>query len=65
MLADPPADEIGVLLQASAVLSEFMAAGKMDSADVIASIRDRYERGTRAVGPTADRFIAVSPPTAN
>jgi len=42
VLADPPGGEVGVLLQASAVLSEFMAVGKMRS-DAIATIRDRYE----------------------
>jgi hypothetical protein len=42
MLTDPPAGEIGVLMQASALLSEFMAADKMDAPGVINLIRDRH-----------------------
>lgn len=64
VLANPPGDEVGVLLQASAVLSEFMAAGRMRSADVIASIRDRYERDLELLVHRLI-LIAVSPPTAS
>jgi hypothetical protein len=64
VLANPPADEIGVLLQASAVLSEFMAAGKMDSADVITSIRERYENDLELLVRRLI-LISVSPPTAS
>ena len=64
VLANPPGDEIGVLLQASAVLSEFMAAGKMRSADVIAIIRDRYEKDLELLVRRLI-LIAVSPPTAS
>ncbi len=42
MLADPPAGEIGVLMQASALLSEFMAAEKMAAPGVINIIHDRH-----------------------
>jgi hypothetical protein len=64
ILANPPGDEVGVLLQASAVLSEFMAAGKMRSADAIASIRDRYEKDLELLVRRLI-LISVSPPTAS
>jgi hypothetical protein len=57
VLANPPANEISVLLQASAVLSEFMAAGKMDSPAVITSIRNRYEKDLELL---VRRLILVS-----
>lgn len=62
ILADSPADEIGVLLQASALLSEFMAAGKMEMPDVIASVRDRHSKEMELL---VRRLILVSvaPPT--
>jgi hypothetical protein len=63
VLANPPGGEIGVLLQASAVLSEFIAAGKMRPADVIATIRDRYEVDLELLVRRLT-LIAVSPPTA-
>lgn len=44
MLTDPPAGEIGVLMQASALLSEFMTADKMDAPGVIDTIRDNYSQ---------------------
>jgi hypothetical protein len=62
VLATPPGDEIGVLLQASALLSEFMAAGKMRSADVITTIRDRYERNLELLVRRLI-LISVSPPS--
>jgi hypothetical protein len=61
VLAGPPPDETGVLLQASAVLSEFMAADKLGSADVIARIRDRYQRELELLVRRLI-IIAVSPP---
>jgi hypothetical protein len=64
LLANPPGDEIGVLLQASAVLSEFMAAGKMRSAEVITTIRDRYEEDLDLLVRRLI-LISVSPPTAS
>jgi hypothetical protein len=63
VLANPPADEVSVLLQASAVLSEFMAAGKMRSADVVAAIHGRYERDLDLLVRRLI-LIAVSPPSA-
>jgi hypothetical protein len=64
VLANPPGDEIGVLLQASAVLSEFMAAGKMHSADVIETIRSRYGRDLELLVRRLI-LISASPPTAS
>ncbi len=64
VLANHPADEVGVLLQASAVLSEFMAAGKTGSADVITGIRDRYEKDLELLVRRLI-LISVSPPTAS
>lgn len=64
VLANLPADEVGVLLQASAVLSEFMAVAKMGSADVIPSIRYRYEKDLELLVRRLI-LISVSPPTAS
>ena len=64
VLANPPAGEIGVLLQASAVLSEFMAAGKMGSGEVITTIRERYEKDLDLLVQRLI-LIAVTPPTAS
>ena len=62
ILTDPPADEVGVLLQASALLSELMAADKMRTADVTASILDRYKGGMDLL---VRRLVLISfaPPT--
>jgi len=62
ILADPPADEIGVLMQASALMSEFMAAGKMDMRDVTDSIRTRYRREMELLVRRLI-LISVAPPT--
>lgn len=62
VLADQAPDEIGVLLQASAVLSEFMAAGKFGSADVVAGIRGRYQEELELLVRRLI-IISVSPPT--
>ena len=62
ILADTPADEIAVLMQASALLSEFMAAGKMDSRDIVASIRDRYSKEMELLVRRLS-LICVAPPT--
>jgi hypothetical protein len=63
ILAEPPADEIGVLLQASALLSEFMAAGQMGLFEV-GSIRDRHEKELELLVRRLI-LIGVSPPTAS
>ena len=62
ILADTPADEIAVLMQASALLSEFMAAGKMASPDIIDSIRARHSTQMELL---VRRLIlmSVAPPT--
>ena len=57
ILADTPADEIAVLMQASALLSEFMAAGKMGSRDIVATIRDPLQQGDGTAGPAADTHL--------
>jgi hypothetical protein len=62
ILAEPPADEIGVLVQASALLSEFMAAGQMGLFEV-GSIRDRHEKDLELLVRRLI-LIGVSPPTA-
>jgi len=62
ILADRPADEIGVLMQASALLSEFMAAGKMGSADIIATIRERHREELELLVRKLI-LISVAPPT--
>jgi hypothetical protein len=62
LLAEPPADEVGVLMQASALLSQFTAAERMGSADSVGRIRDRH-------GPELEVLvnrlilISVAPPT--
>jgi hypothetical protein len=63
ILKDPAHDEIGVLIQASALLSAFLSAGKVDTVGTsITSIGDRY-------GKELDQLvrrlilIAVAPPT--
>jgi hypothetical protein len=62
ILADKPADEITVLMQASALLSEFMAAGKMRSPDIIASIQERYGKEMELLVRRLI-LICVAPPT--
>jgi hypothetical protein len=59
ILADPPADDVGVLIQASALLSEFVAADKMDMTDVI---RDRYKNEMELLVRRLI-LISVAPPT--
>jgi hypothetical protein len=63
ILKDPPGGEVGVLMQASALLSAFRAADKMHAdARSVASIRERYRD---ELGPLVHRLIliAVGPPT--
>jgi hypothetical protein len=62
ILADPPADEVGVLMQASALMSEFMAAGKMGMRDVTDGIRTRYHREMELLVRRLI-LISVAPPT--
>jgi len=62
ILADSPADEIGVLMQASALLSQFMAAGKMEMRDITASVRDRH-RTEMDLLVRRLILVSVAPPT--
>lgn len=63
VLQDPNPGETGVLIQASALLSAFTAAAKMDTGGLsVNSIRDRYEE---EIGRLVRRliFVSVGPPT--
>ena len=62
ILSDPPAGEIGVLMQASALVSQYMAVGKMDEPRAVADISNRYSQEIELLGR---RLILVSfaPPT--
>jgi hypothetical protein len=62
LLTDPPADEIGVLMQASALVSQFMAADKMDMPNTITAIRDRYSKEMELLVRRLI-LISVAPPT--
>jgi hypothetical protein len=62
ILSDQPSGEIGVLLQASALLSEFMAADKMNRPGIVASIRDRYSDDLELLVRRLI-LISVAPPT--
>jgi hypothetical protein len=64
LLQGPPADEIGALTQASAVLAAFQATGKMDTKGLSEdAVRDRFSED---LGRLVRRLVAVSgsPPTA-
>lgn len=63
ILKDPPVDDIGVLIQASALLSAFQAAGKMDrNGTSVERVRTRYRE---EIDLLVRRLILVSvaPPT--
>jgi hypothetical protein len=62
VLHDPPANEIGVLIQASALLSTFMSAGKLHADGPVTRIRDHYRE---EMDQLVRRLILVSagPPT--
>jgi hypothetical protein len=62
ILGGQPADELGVLIQASALLSEFIAADKIKTSAPLASIRDRYSREMKLLVPRLI-LISVTPPT--
>jgi hypothetical protein len=61
VLADPPADEVGVLMQASALLSEFVAAERMNPTET-AGIRDRYKTELDFLVRRL-LLVSVAPPT--
>jgi hypothetical protein len=62
ILQDPPAGDVGVLIQASALLSAFISADKLDAADSVARVRDRY---LQELDGLVRRLIHISaePPT--
>ena len=62
ILTGPAGDEVGVLMQASALLSEFMAAGRMDAADAITGICDHYSKEMELLVRQLI-LISVAPPT--
>ena len=53
ILSDPPAGEIGVLMQASALVSQYMAVGKMDEPRAVADISNRYSQEIELLGRLA------------
>ncbi len=57
-----PADEVGVLIQASALLSEFIAVDKLEMPSAINRVRERY---SREMDLLVRQLIAISvaPPT--
>jgi len=63
ILRHPPVGEAGVLLQASALLSEFVAADRLGAAGTRAGVHDRYRAETELL---VRRLIQISaaPPTA-
>lgn len=62
LLADPPAGEIGVLMQASGLLSEFVAAGKTGRHGAVTSIQARYRVETDLLSRRL-ALLAAGPPT--
>ena len=62
ILTDPPGGEIGVLMQASALVSEFAVAGKMETPGPIAAISNLY---SQEMDQLVRRLILISvgPPT--
>jgi hypothetical protein len=62
VLTDPPTDEVGVLMQASALLSEFMVAERMGTPSIVTGIRDRYSKDMELLVRRLI-LISVAPPT--
>ena len=63
ILKDRPVSEVGVLMQASALLSELMSADRMKAASFPAGICDRYQAEIELLVKRLI-FISVAPPTA-
>jgi hypothetical protein len=61
-VTDVPDDEVGVLIQASALLSEFITVHKLDMPSAITDIRDRY-RNEMDLLVRRLILISVGPPT--
>ena len=63
ILRDPPVDDVGVLIQASALLSAFLAADTVDKAGMsVAGIRSRYRQEMELLVRRLI-LISVAPPT--
>ena len=62
ILQNHPSSELEVLVQASALLSAFMAADRVDNGSAVASIRERYDAEMRFLVPRLV-LISVAPPT--
>jgi hypothetical protein len=63
ILKDTPVSEVGVLMQASALLSELMSADRMKAASFPAGICERYQAEIDLLVKRLI-FISVAPPTA-
>jgi hypothetical protein len=64
LLKDQPVDDVGVLMQASALLSAFRATKKMDTRGAsLQHVQDRYSQALELLGRRLVA-ISVSPPTA-
>ena len=61
-VTDVPDDEVGVLIQASALLSEFITVHKLDEPSAITGIRERY-RNEMDLLVRRLILISVAPPT--
>lgn len=61
-VTDVPDDEVGVLIQASALLSEFITVDKLDMPSLITDIRERY-RNEMDLLVRRLILISVAPPT--
>jgi hypothetical protein len=62
ILADQPGDEIGVLLQASALLSEFIPVARMGTANT-SIIQERYREGELDLLVSRLILASIAPPT--
>jgi hypothetical protein len=61
-VTDVPADEVGVLIQASALLSEFITVDKLDMPGAVTEIRGRYRKEMDLLVRRLI-LISVAPPT--
>jgi hypothetical protein len=61
ILTDPPDGDIGVLIQASALISQFLGADKIGTADIITSVRGRFSDEIELLGRRLMLLSAVPP----
>lgn len=61
-LTDPPETEIEVLLRASGLISQFVAAGRITQPGVVGNVRGRYSREVDLLGARL-ALMSVGPPT--